>query len=462
MSRIRRISVKGTEMGLALLLLGDHGSESRQSLKFHTQNENKIIQLPSINIEVIEDKINGHKKADDLQLEKFDAEQNGDDHHGTKTEHVHSHGPSHMLFFTMEELMVGKILPVYFRRTNPSTSPHFLPREEADSIPFSLKELPNLLQFFSFSQDSPQAKAIEDTLRQCEIEPIKGETKSCVTSLESMLDFARSVFGLNSDFNLVATTYHGNSNIRFQNYTILEVPKENLASEMVACHSMLYTYAVFYCHSQKSENKVYRISLGGDDGERVEAVAVCPWIPRSGAQIMHRFACLGLYRGLPLCATSSQLINSYGFQHLLLSERKMGLGLASSSLLLHLLPVMCAYGSACRRMNMQSMESQTRDEDKKIQLPGSSQHDMDDLQSMLDFTRGLCGLDSSFSAVTTEYLSHSNVSFQNYTILELRKEISASKMVACHSLRYPHAVFYCHSQKSENKVYKVSLGGENN
>ncbi|XP_048336117.2 BURP domain-containing protein BNM2A isoform X2 [Ziziphus jujuba] len=289
MNRMRRISIKGTEMGLALasssllfhllLLMGAHGSESRQSLKFHTQNENNIIQLPSSNI-----KINNHKKVDDLQLVKFDAKQDGDDHHGTKTEHVHSHGPSShmdhmdpsvMLFFTMEDLIVGKILPVYFRRTNPSTSTHFLPREEADSIPFSLKELPNLLQFFSFSQNSPQAKAIEDTLRQCEIEPIKGETKLCVTSLESMLDFARSVFGLNSDFNLVTTSYYGNSNITIQNYTILEVPKEILASKMVACHSMPYPYAVFYCHSQKSENKVYKISLGGDNGERVEAVAVC-------------------------------------------------------------------------------------------------------------------------------------------------------------------------------------------
>ncbi|KAH7517839.1 hypothetical protein FEM48_Zijuj09G0106800 [Ziziphus jujuba var. spinosa] len=32
------------------------------------------------------------------------------------------------------------------------------------------------------------------------------------------------------------------------------------------------------------------------------------------------------------------------------------------------------------------------------------------LESMLDFTRGLCGLDSSFSVVTTEYLSNSNCS----------------------------------------------------
>lgn len=39
---------------------------------------------------------------------------------------------------------------------------------------------------------------------------------------------------------------------------------------------MPYPYAVFYCHSQLlSENKLFQVSLGGPDGERVEAVAVC-------------------------------------------------------------------------------------------------------------------------------------------------------------------------------------------
>ncbi|CAN6687543.1 unnamed protein product [Malus baccata var. baccata] len=201
----------------------------------------------------------------------------------THTEHVHAHpsshmdhmDPSHMIFFTLKDLNLGKTMAIYFPKRNLSKSPPLLPREEVDPIPFSSKQLHHLLQFFSFSQDSPQAKAMEDTLRHCEIAPIKGEIKSCATSLESMLDFARGVFGFDNRFSVVATTHLTNSTTLFQNYTILEEPKEILATKMVACHTLPYPYAVFYCHSQESSNKVYKVLLGGEDGDRVDAVAVC-------------------------------------------------------------------------------------------------------------------------------------------------------------------------------------------
>jgi len=201
-----------------------------------------------------------------------------------KQDHVHAHHSSHMdhmdpssmIFFTMKDLKVGKTMPVYFPKRDPLTSPHLLPREEADSIPFSLKQLPHLLEFFSFSPDSPQAKAIEDTLRHCEREPIKGETKLCATSLESMLDFAGAVLGkFQPHFQVLTTSHLTKSTTLFQTYTILKIPGEISAPKMVACHSMPYPYAIFYCHSQESENKVFKVTLGGENGDRVEAIAVC-------------------------------------------------------------------------------------------------------------------------------------------------------------------------------------------
>ncbi|KAH7517828.1 hypothetical protein FEM48_Zijuj09G0105700 [Ziziphus jujuba var. spinosa] len=111
-----------------------------------------------------------------------------------------------------------------------------------------MNQLPNLLQFFSFSPDSLRAKAMEDTLNHYETKPIKGDTKFCATSLESMLDFTRGVLGLDSPFSVVTTESLSNSNVSFQNYTILELPKEISASKMVAC---------------------------GEHGEKAEAVAVC-------------------------------------------------------------------------------------------------------------------------------------------------------------------------------------------
>ncbi|KAG6711607.1 hypothetical protein I3842_05G063200 [Carya illinoinensis] len=155
---------------------------------------------------------------------------------GTKREHVHAHPSSHMddmdpssmVFFTMKDQMVGETMPIYFRKRDFSTSPRLLPREEVDSIPFSLKQLPNLLEFFSFSPGSPQANSMEYTLRQCETEPIKGETKICATSMESLLDFTRGILGSNSDFQVLTTSHLTKSNTLFQNYTFLKMPEEIL------------------------------------------------------------------------------------------------------------------------------------------------------------------------------------------------------------------------------------------
>ncbi|KAB1207259.1 BURP domain-containing protein 17 [Morella rubra] len=116
---------------------------------------------------------------------------------------------------------------------------------------------------------------MEDTLRQCENEPLKGETKLCATSLESMLDFTRATLGLESNFQVLTTSHLTRSTTLFQNYTFLKMPEEISAPKMVACHSMPYPYAIFYCHSQETENKVYKITLGGENGDSVEGIAVC-------------------------------------------------------------------------------------------------------------------------------------------------------------------------------------------
>lgn len=210
-------------------------------------------------------------------------EHNNSPHQGTdRGHHDHAKPSSHMdhvdlslmVFFTISDLKVGKKMPIYFPKDF-SRSPQFLAREEANSIPFTYNKFPYLLKFFSISQGSPQAKAMEDTLRQCEIKPIKGETKFCATSLESMLDFVQGTFGLETQFKVLSTAHLTKSSILLQNYTILDVPKEIPAPKMVACHTVPYPYAVFYCHSQKSENKVFAVSLVGENGDRVEAVAVC-------------------------------------------------------------------------------------------------------------------------------------------------------------------------------------------
>lgn len=234
-----------------------------------------------------------------------------DHRHGENDSSEHDHPASHinhmdhasMVFFTLNDLKVGKTIPVYFPKKDPSKSPHLLPKDEADSIPFSLEQLPYLLQFFSFSQDSPQAKAMESTLKECETNPIKGETKFCATSLESMLDFARKIFGLKKyyyNLKIVATEHLTKSSTHFQNYTILETPHQIPSPVIVACHTMPYPYAVLYCHSQETANKVFKVSLGGENnGDKVEAVAVCHMDTSQWTRNHVSFRVLGIEPGTP-------------------------------------------------------------------------------------------------------------------------------------------------------------------
>ncbi|EOX98055.1 Uncharacterized protein TCM_006908 isoform 1 [Theobroma cacao] len=320
---------------ILLLVMHAHASGAREMADDHSKDLiNHDHGSKQVKLQGLSDVVNGNEIRNEVQgverlvddegipkgnnvlrLPSMDYDRHGEDdsstvqtrghahQHAMFDNHVSSHmnhmDRSLMVFFILNDLKVGKSMPIYFPKNDPSTSPHLLPREEADSIPFSLKELPYLLRFFSFLQDSPQAKAMEDTLRECETKAIKGETKFCATSLESMLDFARSIFGLNSHFKILTTAHLTKSSTLFQNYTILATPQETSAPKMVACHTMPYPYAVLYCHSQETQNKVFKVSLGGDNGDRAEAVAVCHMDTSQWTRNHVSFRVLGIEPGTP-------------------------------------------------------------------------------------------------------------------------------------------------------------------
>ncbi|GLU02920.1 hypothetical protein SLE2022_201510 [Rubroshorea leprosula] len=246
-----------------------------------------------------------------LRLPTMDhARQEHDGHGEVPAMDIHVHLSSHMdhmdpsvrVFFTLKDLKVGKMIPIYFPRRDPLTYPHLLHREQADSIPFSLEDLPYLLQFFSLSEDSSQAKAMKETLRDCEIEAIQGEIKFCATSLESSLDFAQSILGLDSHLQMIKTTYISKSSTLFQNYTIFETPKEIPTPRMVACHTLPYPYIVFYCHRLLSETKVFKVQLVGENGDEVDALAVCHMDTSHFSPNHISFQLLGFKPGtMPVC-----------------------------------------------------------------------------------------------------------------------------------------------------------------
>lgn len=241
------------------------------------------------------------KEPNVLRLHSMVAD---DDHQQSSHMHHHHHhmDSSLIVFFKLEDLKIGNTMPVYFPKRDPSLSPRLLPKEKADEIPFSSKDFLTLIKRFAFSQDSPQAIAMEDTLRQCENKPIKGETKFCATSLESMLDFTRDIFGLEVKIKILATTHLTKSNTHIQNYTVMEITREVSAPKMVACHTMPYPYTVFYCHYQTSKSRVFEVLLEGENGDGVEAIGVChldtsQWSPNHPS-----FGVLGIQPGTsPVC-----------------------------------------------------------------------------------------------------------------------------------------------------------------
>ncbi|CAN7047468.1 unnamed protein product [Brassica rapa subsp. trilocularis] len=186
--------------------------------------------------------------------------------------------PSMYMFLNFNDLKLGAKLLVYFNKNELRTLPPLLTRQEADLIPFTKSKLDFLLNHFSISKDSPQGKAMKETLVRCNYKEIEGEYKFCGTSLESMLDLAKKTIASNADIKVMTTKViaQNTTSYALHNYTFVETPKELVGIKMLGCHRMPYPYVVYYCHGHKSGARVFEVSLVTDDGrQRVVGPAVC-------------------------------------------------------------------------------------------------------------------------------------------------------------------------------------------
>ncbi|XP_062077311.1 BURP domain protein USPL1-like isoform X2 [Humulus lupulus] len=229
----------------------------------------------------------------ELGREGNDDDRRGHGHgHGHMHMHMHVHGDGsssssdlelteleqqQSIVFNLKDLKVGLTKAIYFPKKK-HTAP-ILPRHLGDySVPFSSKELPNILRLFSIPQGSQTAKAMEATLQTCESGGVDGETRICATSFESMLEFVRGIFGLDNFghglTHLTTTSYNDFSHAIFQNYTVLEDLEEITSPKMVACHVMEFPYAVYLCHSMR-DWKFFKMSLRGQKGDIVNAISIC-------------------------------------------------------------------------------------------------------------------------------------------------------------------------------------------
>ncbi|KAL4560370.1 hypothetical protein LXL04_032520 [Taraxacum kok-saghyz] len=158
-------------------------------------------------------------------------------------------------FFVLEkDMRQGMEMKLHFTKKHQNAT--FLPKQVADSIPFSSNKLPQIYNEFSIKPESSEAEFMKQTLSECEKKGIEGEEKYCATSLESMVDFSTSKLG--KKVKAIST----------------EGAKKLAADKAVVCHKQNYAYAVFYCHKTVS-TRAYVVSLVGADGTKAKAVAVC-------------------------------------------------------------------------------------------------------------------------------------------------------------------------------------------
>ncbi|XP_071704927.1 BURP domain protein RD22-like [Rutidosis leptorrhynchoides] len=87
---------------------------------------------------------------------------------------------------------------------------------------------------------------------------------------------------------------------------------------------------------------------------------------------------------------------------------------------------------------------------------GETEYCATSLEDMVDFTTSELG--KKVKAITTEVYTNKVTPLQKYAIIGATK-LATSNFVACHKLKYPHAVYYCHKDAS-TRLYSISLVGE--
>uniref|UniRef100_A0A0D9ZVV7 BURP domain-containing protein n=1 Tax=Oryza glumipatula TaxID=40148 RepID=A0A0D9ZVV7_9ORYZ len=180
------------------------------------------------------------------------------------------------VFFLEKDLFPGSKITLHSTRGGACAM--VLLRGRADAIPFASEKLPEILTQLSVPAGSRAAEDMRTTLAECEAALLgaRDQAKHCVTSLESMVEFAAASLGTR-DIRAVSTEVIGTGAAETprQEYTVEAVkPVVSVSGgNMVTCHGMPYAYAVFGCHTTTAT--VYAVTLAGADGTRAEALATC-------------------------------------------------------------------------------------------------------------------------------------------------------------------------------------------
>ncbi|CAO2822592.1 unnamed protein product [Amaranthus hypochondriacus] len=160
--------------------------------------------------------------------------------------------------FVEKNLVVGMKLKHQFH--NIENAP-FLPKEMEKSMPFSKHKFTNILDRLSIKHDSLEATTMNKTVWLCMDIPLENDEKrTCIQSLESMVDYAIKELGTKNLKVLTMNTDAKYPNVR-QEYIVTKVKKLVVPGNYaLGCHKLSYPYAVYLCHRQK-EISQYAVTL---------------------------------------------------------------------------------------------------------------------------------------------------------------------------------------------------------
>ncbi|KAF3780991.1 hypothetical protein EJ110_NYTH37878 [Nymphaea thermarum] len=182
-----------------------------------------------------------------------------------------------------------------------SSEPTFLPRQQAEAIPFSTSNLTTILKMFSIQPHSEHASLTRQTLADCEMPALKGEVKYCATSLESLIDFIVAEFGTSEIHAAVTSVVNKEEEVKARSYRVGVGGGRLMSHKVVTCHETMFPCAVFYCHNFAG-TRPYMVPLVADDGSRVNAIALCHFDTSSWNPGHMSFRLLGVKPGtVPIC-----------------------------------------------------------------------------------------------------------------------------------------------------------------
>ncbi|XP_010500474.1 PREDICTED: BURP domain protein USPL1-like [Camelina sativa] len=83
------------------------------------------------------------------------------------------------------------------------------------------------------------------------------------------------------------------------------------------------------------------------------------------------------------------------------------------------------------------------------------------LESMVDLVKKTLGSNVDLKVMTSKIMAPTrdpiSYGLYNYTFVEAPKELVGIKMLGCHRMPYPYAVYYCHGHKGGSRLFEVNM-----